>query len=176
MAAEDVGKVGQEAVRGVSATCCSGTVDAAEPTARDSALDDRQPAAFEERFTAAGITTRTAGIRVGQDDLLVKKTERDESGIGVSGSTVFSSDYGTGVPLERPPTPWTSSTSWSGSRGSDPPDLRLNPPRRDGRRRICPARPRSRTLHRKPKTAGRRCAPARGTVTEGSARSDDLRR
>ncbi|MGK3088519.1 hypothetical protein ACG93S_01465 [Streptomyces sp. WAC01490] len=57
-----------------------------------------------------------------------------------------------------------------------PPDLCLNLPHRGARRRICPARPRSRTLHKKPKTAGRRCALDRGTVTEGSARSDDLRR
>ncbi|MFF4243972.1 hypothetical protein ACFYY2_05815 [Streptomyces sp. NPDC001822] len=42
--------------------------------------------------------------------------------------------------------------------------------------RICSGWPRSRTLHKKPKTAGRRRALARGTVTEGSARSDDLRR
>ncbi|MYT40305.1 hypothetical protein GTY66_30395 [Streptomyces sp. SID8356] len=32
----------------------------------------------------------------------MKKTERDESGIDATDSTVFSSDCGTGVPVERP--------------------------------------------------------------------------
>ncbi|MFD5971685.1 hypothetical protein [Streptomyces bacillaris] len=103
LAAGDVRKVGQEDVRGVSATRYSGTVDVAELTARGSALDDRQLAAFKEQLTAAGITTQTVDIWVDKDDLLVKKTERGESGIGAFDSTVFYSDYGTEAPVEKPP-------------------------------------------------------------------------
>lgn len=107
----------------------------------------------------------------------MKKTERGETAAGAFSSTVFYSDHGTEVSVEKPPAADTVDfKEILKQRAADPPDLCPNLSHRGGLRRICPARPRSRTLHRKPKTAGRHCALIRGTVTEGSARSDDLRR
>ncbi|MFI7238094.1 hypothetical protein [Streptomyces cyaneofuscatus] len=103
LAAGDVRKAGQEDVRGVTATRYSGTVDVAELTGRNSALDAGQLAALKEQLTAAGVTTRTVDIWVGKDDLPVKKTERGETAAGAFSSTVFYSDYGTEVSVEKPP-------------------------------------------------------------------------
>ncbi|MFE2291006.1 hypothetical protein [Streptomyces sp. NPDC059452] len=103
LAAGDVKKVGQEDVRGVSATRYSGTVDVAELTARNSALDAEQLAALKEQLSAAGITTQTVDIWVDKNDLLVKKTERGESALGAFNTTAFYSDYGTDVSVEKPP-------------------------------------------------------------------------
>ncbi|MEW2068271.1 hypothetical protein [Streptomyces sp. NPDC007346] len=103
LAAGDVKKVGQEDVRGVPATRYSGTVDVAELTGRNSALDPEQLAALKEQLSAAGVTTQTVDIWVDKDDLLVKKTERGETAIGPFNSTVFYSDYGTDVLVEKPP-------------------------------------------------------------------------
>ncbi|MFE7480271.1 hypothetical protein [Streptomyces sp. NPDC057552] len=103
LAAGDVKKVGQEDVRGVSATRYSGTVDVAELTARNSALDAEQLEALKEQLSAAGVTTQTVDIWVDKDDLLVKKTERGESALGAFNTTAFYSDYGTAVSVEKPP-------------------------------------------------------------------------
>ncbi|MFD3737671.1 hypothetical protein AMK21_13235 [Streptomyces sp. CB00316] len=103
LAAGDVRKAGQEDVRGVPATRYSGTVDVAELTGRNGALDAVQLAALKEQLSAAGVTTQTVDIWVGKDDLLVKKTERGETAAGAFSSTVFYSDYGTEVTVERPP-------------------------------------------------------------------------
>jgi len=103
LAAEDVKKVGREDVRGVSATRYSGTVDVTDPTGRNSALDAEQLTALKEQLSAAGVTTQTVDIWVDKDDLLVKKSERGETAAGAFSTTVFSSDYGTGVSVEKPP-------------------------------------------------------------------------
>ncbi|MEV0884342.1 hypothetical protein AB0J03_10985 [Streptomyces microflavus] len=103
LAAGDVRKAGQEDVRGVSATRYSGTVDVAELTGRNSALDAEQLAALKEQLSAAGVTTQTVDIWVDRNDLLVKKTERGETAGGAFSSTVFYSDYGTKVSVEKPP-------------------------------------------------------------------------
>ncbi|MFF6907952.1 hypothetical protein ACFY9Q_18665 [Streptomyces sp. NPDC012389] len=103
LAAGDLKKAGQEDVRGVLATRYSGTVDVAELTGRNSALDAEQLAALKEQLSAAGVTTQTVDIWVGEDDLLVKKTERGQSAAGAFNSTVFYSDYGTDVSVEKPP-------------------------------------------------------------------------
>ncbi|MGA5471477.1 hypothetical protein ACPCUK_22175 [Streptomyces arboris] len=103
LAAGDVRKAGQEDVRGVPATRYSGTVDVAELTGRNSALDAGQLAALKEQLSAAGVTTQTVDIWVGEDDLLLKKTERGETAAGAFSSTVFYSDYGTEVSVEKPP-------------------------------------------------------------------------
>ncbi len=58
LASGDVKKVGQEDVRGVSATHYSGTIDVAELTAKNSDLDAKQLAAFKEQLALAGVTTR----------------------------------------------------------------------------------------------------------------------
>ncbi|MGQ4728509.1 hypothetical protein ACUN3E_12715 [Streptomyces sp. Ju416(a)] len=102
LASGDVKKVGQEDVRGVSATHYSGTVDVAELTARNSSLDAEQLAAFKEQLALAGVTTQTVDIWVDENDLLVKKTERAEMKTGTLNSTLFYSDYGTEVPSEKP--------------------------------------------------------------------------
>ncbi|OCC10804.1 hypothetical protein [Streptomyces sp. PTY087I2] len=102
LASGDVKKVGQEDVRGVSATHYSGTVDVAELTAKNSSLDAEQLAAFKEQLALAGVTTQTVDIWVDENDLLVKKTERGEMKTGTFNSTLFYSDYGTEVPAERP--------------------------------------------------------------------------
>lgn len=103
LAAGDVRKAGQEDVRGVPATRYSGTVEVAELTGRNSALDAGQLTALKERLTAAGVTTQTVDIWVGEDDLPLKKTERGETAAGAFSSTVFYSDYGTEVSVEKPP-------------------------------------------------------------------------
>ncbi|MFJ5863307.1 hypothetical protein ACIQEY_02635 [Streptomyces parvus] len=102
LASGDVKKVGQEDVRGVSATHYSGTVDVAELTAKNSDLDAEQLAAFKEQLALAGVTTQTVDIWVDENDLLVKKTERAEMKTGTLNSTLFYSDYGTEVPSEKP--------------------------------------------------------------------------
>ncbi|MEU5327700.1 LolA-like protein [Streptomyces parvus] len=102
LASGDVKKVGQEDIRGVSATHYSGTVDVAELTAKNSDLDAEQLAAFKEQLALAGVTTQTVDIWVDENDLLVKKTERAEMKTGTVNSTLFYSDYGTEVPSEKP--------------------------------------------------------------------------
>ncbi|MFH9606248.1 hypothetical protein [Streptomyces sp. NPDC017448] len=102
LASGDVKKVGREDVRGVSATHYSGTVDVAELTARNSELDEKQLAEFKEQLALAGVTTQTVDIWVDENDLLVKKTERGEMKTGAFNSTLFYSDYGTEVSVEKP--------------------------------------------------------------------------
>ncbi|MET8176604.1 hypothetical protein [Streptomyces clavifer] len=102
LASGDVKKVGQEDVRGVATTHYSGTVDVAELTAENSALDAGQLADFKKQLEQLGITTETVDIWVDQDNLLVKKTERGETKTGELNSTVFYSDYGTAVTVEKP--------------------------------------------------------------------------
>ncbi|MFC8534728.1 hypothetical protein ACFUJY_12340 [Streptomyces sp. NPDC057249] len=103
LASGDVKKVGQEDVRGVSTTHYSGTVDVADLTAKSSNLDADEVAALKKQLADAGITTETIDIWVDENDLLVKKTERGEMKTGELNSTVFYSDYGTKVSVERPP-------------------------------------------------------------------------
>lgn len=103
LASGDVKKVGQEDVRGVTATHYSGTVDVAELTAKNSELDAGQLAEFKKQLSAAGVSTEKVDIWVDKDDLLVKKTERGQMKTGELNSTVFYSDYGTKVSVERPP-------------------------------------------------------------------------
>ncbi|NEC63766.1 hypothetical protein [Streptomyces sp. SID9727] len=103
LASGDVKKVGQEDVRGVSATHYSGTVDVADLTAKTSNLDADEVAALKKQLADAGVTTETIDIWVDKNDLLVKKTERGEMKTGELDSTVFYSDYGTKVSVERPP-------------------------------------------------------------------------
>ncbi|WP_406284951.1 hypothetical protein [Streptomyces sp. NBC_00209] len=103
LASGDVKKVGQEDVRGVSTTHYSGTVDVAELTAKNSNLDADDLAAFKKQLADAGITTETVDVWVDENDLLVKKTERGEMKTGELNSTVYYSDYGTKVSVERPP-------------------------------------------------------------------------
>ncbi|MFD7971828.1 LolA-like protein [Streptomyces clavifer] len=102
LASGDVKKVGKEDVRGVATTHYSGTVDVAELTAENSALDAGQLADFKKQLEQLGITTETVDIWVDQDNLLVKKTERGETKTGELNSTVFYSDYGTAVAVEKP--------------------------------------------------------------------------
>ncbi|THA72901.1 hypothetical protein E6P78_01890 [Streptomyces sp. A0958] len=103
LASGDVKKVGQEDVRGVSATHYSGTVDVADLTAKNAELDADELAALKKQLADAGITTETVDIWVDGNDLLVKKTERGRMKTGELNSTVFYSDYGTKVSVERPP-------------------------------------------------------------------------
>ncbi|WP_406453688.1 hypothetical protein OG782_22510 [Streptomyces sp. NBC_00876] len=103
LASGDVKRVGQEDVRGVSATHYSGTVDVAELTAKNSKLDADQLSALKKQLNDAGITTEKIDIWIDENDLLVKKTERGQMKTGELNSTVFYSDYGTKVSVERPP-------------------------------------------------------------------------
>ncbi|WP_405899353.1 hypothetical protein OG242_19270 [Streptomyces sp. NBC_00727] len=103
LASGDVKKVGQEDVRGVSATHYSGTVDVADLTAKSSNLDADELAALKKQLADGGITTETIDIWVDENDLLVKKTERGDMKTGELNSTVYYSDYGTKVSVERPP-------------------------------------------------------------------------
>lgn len=103
LASGDVKKVGQEDVRGVSATHYSGTVDVAELTAKNSKLDAEETAQLKEQLAASGITTEKIDIWVDENDLLVKKTERGDMQTGELNSTVYYSDYGVKVSVEAPP-------------------------------------------------------------------------
>lgn len=103
LASGDVKKVGREKVRGVAATHYSGTVDVAELSAKNSSLDADQLAQLKKQLSNAGITTEKVDIWVDDNDLLVKKIERGEMKTGEFNSTVFYSDYGTKVSVERPP-------------------------------------------------------------------------
>ncbi|MCX4447452.1 hypothetical protein ACIOEZ_02075 [Streptomyces sp. NPDC087866] len=103
LASGDVKKVGQEDVRGVSATHYSGTVDVADLTAKSSNLDADEVTALKKQLADAGITTETVDIWVDENDLLVKKTERGEMKTGELNSTVYYSDYGIKVSVEHPP-------------------------------------------------------------------------
>ncbi|MEU1122245.1 hypothetical protein ABZ371_01325 [Streptomyces sp. NPDC005899] len=102
LASGDVEEVGREHVRGVATTHYSGTVDVAELTARTSAPDARQLAAFKEQLGRLGISRETVDIWVDRDDLLVKKTEKATTKTGALNSTVFYSHYGTDVSVEKP--------------------------------------------------------------------------
>lgn len=103
LASGDVKKVGQEDVRGVATTHYSGTVDVAELTTKNSAIDADQLAELKKQLSDAGITTEKVDIWVDKDELLVKKTERGQMKTGELNSTVFYSDYGTDVTVEEPP-------------------------------------------------------------------------
>ncbi|MFG2624314.1 hypothetical protein [Streptomyces sp. NPDC048473] len=103
LASGDVKKVGQEDIRGVSATHYSGTVDVAELTAKNSALDAGQLDQLKKQLSDAGITTEKVDIWVDENNLLVKKTERGQMKTGELNSTVYYSDYGTKVSVEKPP-------------------------------------------------------------------------
>lgn len=103
LASGEVKKVGQEDVRGVAATHYSGTVDVAELTAKNSKLDAGQVTELKKQLSDAGITTEKVDIWVDNNDLLVKKTERGRMKTGELNSTLFYSDYGTKVSVERPP-------------------------------------------------------------------------
>lgn len=103
LASGDVKKAGQEDIRSVATTHYTGTVDVAELTAKNSELDAAQLAEFKKQLSDAGITKETVDIWVDKNDLLVKKTERGQMKTGELNSTVFYSDYGTKVSVERPP-------------------------------------------------------------------------
>ncbi|WP_330453177.1 MULTISPECIES: hypothetical protein [unclassified Streptomyces] len=103
LASGDVKKVGQEDVRGVSTTHYAGTVDVAALTAKNSSLSADELDAFKKQLADAGITTESVDIWVDDNDLLVKKTERGQMKTGELNSTVYYSDYGTKVSVERPP-------------------------------------------------------------------------
>ncbi|MGW2471885.1 hypothetical protein [Streptomyces sp. NPDC001665] len=103
LASGDVKKVGEEDVRGVSTTHYSGTVDVAALTAKNSSLGADELDALKKQLADAGVTTETVDIWVDENDLLVKKTERGEMKTGELNSTVYYSDYGTEVSVERPP-------------------------------------------------------------------------
>ncbi|MFF3452912.1 hypothetical protein ACFYXH_01060 [Streptomyces sp. NPDC002730] len=103
LASGDVKKVGEEKVRGVSATHYSGTVDVAKLTEKNAALSADQLKAFKEQLGKAGITTEKVDIWVDKNDLLVKKSESGQLKTGAFNSTVFYSDYGTAASVEAPP-------------------------------------------------------------------------
>ncbi|MFJ6431490.1 hypothetical protein [Streptomyces sp. NPDC091416] len=103
LASGDVKEVGKEQVRGVATTHYSGTVDVAELTARTSNLDADQLAALKKQLNDSGITTETVDVWVDGNDLLVKKSERGQMKTGELNTTMFYSDYGTEVSVQRPP-------------------------------------------------------------------------
>ncbi|MFI9625279.1 hypothetical protein [Streptomyces sp. NPDC052042] len=102
LASGDVKKVGEEDVRGVRTTHYSGTLDVAEMTEKNSALDADQLAELKKQLNEVGITTEQVDIWVDENDLLVKKTERAKLKTGEMNSTVYYSDYGTKVSVEKP--------------------------------------------------------------------------
>ncbi|MFD5476052.1 hypothetical protein [Streptomyces hawaiiensis] len=89
----DVRKVGEETVRGRTATHWSGTVAAADVTDAD----------LRKQLTEAGVTTETVDIWVDKRNLLVKKVEKARMTTGLMTQTAHYADYGVAVRAERPP-------------------------------------------------------------------------
>ncbi|MFF7732543.1 hypothetical protein [Streptomyces sp. NPDC007984] len=89
----DVRKVGEETVRGRSATHWSGTVAAADVTDTD----------LREQLTEAGVTTQSVDIWIDRRNLLVKKVEKAQTATGRLTQTAHYADYGVPVRAERPP-------------------------------------------------------------------------
>lgn len=89
----DVRKVGEETVRGRSATHWSGTVTAA----------DIADTGLRKQLTEAGVTTETVDIWVDERNLLVKKVEKARMAAGLMTQTAHYADYGAEVRAERPP-------------------------------------------------------------------------
>lgn len=103
LASGDVKRVGQETVRGTKSTHYSGVVDVADFTGKNADLDKSQLAELKKQFNQAGMSTETIDIWVNEDDLLVKKTEKASMKTGSFAQTVYYSDYGTPVSVEKPP-------------------------------------------------------------------------
>lgn len=89
----DVRKVGEETVRGRTATHWSGTVAAA----------DVADAGLRKQLAEAGVTTETVDIWIDQRNLLVKKVEKARTATGPMTQTAHYTDYGVTVRAERPP-------------------------------------------------------------------------
>lgn len=89
----DVRKVGEETVRGRSATHWSGTVAAAGVA----------DAKVRKQLTEAGVTTETVDIWIDKRNLLVKKVEKARMTTGLMTQTAHYADYGVAVRAERPP-------------------------------------------------------------------------
>ncbi|MFJ7291708.1 hypothetical protein [Streptomyces collinus] len=89
----DVRKVGEETVRGRTATHWSGTVAAA----------DIADAALRKQLTGAGVTTETVDIWIDKRNLLVKKVEKARMTTGLMTQTAHYADYGVRVRADRPP-------------------------------------------------------------------------
>ncbi|SCG03650.1 hypothetical protein GA0115255_118254 [Streptomyces sp. Ncost-T6T-2b] len=157
LASGDVKKVGQEDVRGVSATHYSGTVDVAELTAKNSSLDAEQLAAFKEQLALAGVTDpdrRHLGRRerpAGEED----RARRDEDRHGQLDALLQRLRHR--GPLGEAGGLGHRGLQGAAEAGRYPGRGLLTPFPRDEQGRICPSPVRSRTLTRKPKTAGRRC-------------------
>ncbi|MER6910964.1 hypothetical protein ABT354_04725 [Streptomyces sp. NPDC000594] len=103
LASGDVKRVGQEKIRGVETTHFSGTVDVAELSTANSDLDKGQLEQFRKQLSSAGITTQEVDIWVDKNHLLVKKVESGKMKTGSFDSTLYYSDYGTKISVERPP-------------------------------------------------------------------------
>ncbi|MEV0320014.1 hypothetical protein ACIBKX_12910 [Streptomyces sp. NPDC050658] len=103
LASGDVKRVGEETVRGTKTTHYSGEVDVADFTGKNSDLDAGQLAELKKQFEQAGMSTETIDIWVNEDDLLVKKTEKANMKTGAFSQTVYYSDYGTPVDVQKPP-------------------------------------------------------------------------
>jgi hypothetical protein len=93
LSSADVRKIGEETVRGRSATHWSGTVTAA----------DVADAGLRKQLTEAGVTTETVDIWVDKRNLLVKKVEKARMTTGLMNQTAHYADYGVAVRAERPP-------------------------------------------------------------------------
>ncbi|MCX4764302.1 hypothetical protein OG562_25750 [Streptomyces sp. NBC_01275] len=103
LASGDVRRVGEEKVRGETATHYSGTVDVADLATENSSLSASQLAGLKKQLEQAGVTTETVDIWVNDQDLLVKKIEKGETTAGAYTQTAFYSDYGTKVSAQEPP-------------------------------------------------------------------------
>jgi hypothetical protein len=93
LASGDVGKVGEETVRGEHTTHYAGTVDVAGLASGD----------LKKQLIRAGVTTETVDIWVDDRHLLVKKIEKGRTANGAYSQTAYYSDYGVKVSAARPP-------------------------------------------------------------------------
>jgi hypothetical protein len=104
LAAPDAREVGTERVRGVRTTHYSGTATAAGLSGSHPGLTAAEVAGLRKWFAQAGVTKEKVDIWVDAEGLLVKRSERGETGNGTSLTTAYYRDFGTPVRVpERPP-------------------------------------------------------------------------
>ncbi|WP_431042783.1 hypothetical protein ACQUSR_13330 [Streptomyces sp. P1-3] len=99
-----VRSVGEERVRGVTATHYTGTVKVADLAGMQSEeLTGQDLEDLQDQLEQAGMETETIDLWIDGDDLLVKKREQAQGSDGAYDATVYYSDYGTAVAVEEPP-------------------------------------------------------------------------
>ncbi|MFI0223465.1 hypothetical protein [Streptomyces lydicus] len=98
-----VKEAGKEDVRGVQATHYTGTLSVSELTRMQSKnVSEQDLKALEQQLKKAGTQNETIDLWISSENLLVKKREQ-MAGASTFDSTVYYSNYGTKVTVQKPP-------------------------------------------------------------------------